>query len=96
MAALSPSQFTDAFQGPPPACLTARGSLDAYVDGEVSEIEASEVLAHVISCARCLEAESALRTFLSAVRRSQLPVLASRRLRLRVAQMFAAQESTPA
>ena len=86
MAALSPSQIADAHEGLPQACLAVRGKLDAYVDGEVSEIEASEVLAHVTVCPRCRREEESLRRFLSAVRHSQLPVLASRRVRLRIAE----------
>ncbi len=95
MAALStPQIIDDAHQRPPRACQAVREKLDAYVDGEMSGFEASEVLAHVTECPRCRQEEESLRRFLLAIRHSQLPVLASRRLRLRIAQMFAAQQKT--
>lgn len=91
MAALSSSEKSaHAKSTLSPECVSVRELLDAYVDGEVSEAEAAEVVAHVALCERCRHAETALRRFLASVRHTQLPVLASRRLRLRIAQLFLA------
>jgi anti-sigma factor RsiW len=75
--------------GLPAACAQARANLSAFVDGEVSTGDAADVLAHVSQCPRCRSAERGLRTLIDALQRSQLPVLASRRLRLRVEQLLA-------
>ena len=94
MAALSSSEKpAHAKSTLSPECLAVRQQLDAYVDGEVSEAEAAEVVAHVGDCPLCQQAEADLRRFLASVSHSQLPVLASRRLRLRIAQLFAAQQT---
>ncbi len=72
-------------------CLAVREDLHAYVDGEVSGAPEAKVVMHVSSCPSCQQEEASLRRLLATVRQSQLPVLASRRLRLRVAQLFAAE-----
>ncbi len=93
MAALSSSNKSARTQSAlSPTCLAVRERLDAYVDGEVSEAEAAEVVAHVSACPLCQHAEAALRRFLAAVRHTSLPVLASRRLRLRIAQLLEAAD----
>lgn len=94
MAALSSSEKSAHTKSTlSPECLAVRQQLDAYVDGEVSETEAAEVVAHVDDCPLCYQAEADLRNFLASVSHSQLPVLASRRLRLRIAQLFASQHA---
>ncbi len=90
---ISFTSVDDGSHEPSRTCRDVRAKLDAYVDGEVSEMEAAIVVEHVPQCAHCQSAESSLRQFLAAVRHSQLPVLASRRLRLRIAQLFEAAES---
>jgi anti-sigma factor RsiW len=82
---LTPSSASD----PSAECARARLRLQEFVDGEVDECAAAEVLAHVSQCEACSYAEAALRHLIEAVQRSQLPVLASRRLRLRITQHFA-------
>jgi len=73
-------------------CQRARACLSAFVDGEATPHEAAEVLAHVSRCAACQHAELGLRQLIAAIQRSHVPVLASRRLQLRVTQLFADQE----
>jgi anti-sigma factor RsiW len=77
-----------------PECLAVRESLDAYVDGESSESETSRVRLHLVECTECRRAEHSLRRLIETVRHSQLSVMASRRLRLRVAQLFAAHDQS--
>lgn len=74
------------------ACQRARTGLSAVVDGEASPGEAAEVLSHVSRCTACQHAELGLRHLIAAIQRSHVPVLASRRLQLRVTQLFADQE----
>jgi anti-sigma factor RsiW len=94
MATISSPQLSDAVTGDvAPVCLAVRACLDEYVDGEMSELKTATIMAHLQSCPMCRRAEHALRTLIASVRQSQLSVLASRRLRLRVAQLFDAQES---
>ena len=73
----------------PAECDAARANLDAFVDGEVDPCDAARVMAHLAACEPCRRAESALRQLIAAIERTRIPVLASRRLRLRVAQLFA-------
>jgi anti-sigma factor RsiW len=73
-------------------CQRVRACLSAFVDGEATASEATEVLAHVSRCAACQHAELGLRHLIAAIQRSHVPVLASRRLQLRVTQLFADQE----
>lgn len=73
-------------------CRHARACLSAFVDGEASPEEAAEVLAHVSRCSACQHAELGLRHLIAAIQRAHVPVLASRRLQLRVTQLFADQE----
>lgn len=73
-------------------CERARTCLSAFVDGEASPAEVAEVLAHVSRCSACQHAELGLRHLIAAIQRSHVPVLASRRLQLRVTQLFADQE----
>lgn len=73
-------------------CQHARTCLSAFVDGEATPEEAAEVLAHVTRCPSCQHAELGLRHLISAIQRAHVPVLASRRLQLRVTQLFADQE----
>jgi anti-sigma factor RsiW len=75
-----------------PECLAVRESLDAYVDGEAAEADTLRVSLHLVECDECRRAEHSLRRFLETVKHSQLSVMASRRLRLRVAQLFAAHD----
>ena len=75
------------------ACTAARAHLMAFIDGEADEAVAADVLAHVSGCRACRLSEAAMRQLISAVQRAHVPVLASRRLQLRIAQLFAAQES---
>ncbi len=82
---LTPSTTDD----PSAECARARIRLHEFVDGEVDECAAADVLAHVSQCDACGYAEAALRNLIQALQRSQLPVLASRRLRLRVTPLFA-------
>jgi negative regulator of sigma E activity len=77
---------------PSAACQRARACLSAFVDGEATVEEAAEVLAHASHCADCRHAELGLRHLIAAIQRSHVPVLASRRLQLRVTQLFADQE----
>ncbi len=72
-----------------PECLAVLDCLDAYVDGESTEAETSRVRLHLVECADCRRAEQSLRRLIETIRHSQLSVMASRRLRLRVAQLFA-------
>ncbi len=74
-------------------CRRARTGLCAFVDGETSAAETAELLAHVSRCAACQQAERGLRHLIAAIQRSHVPVLASRRLQLRVTQLFADQET---
>jgi hypothetical protein len=85
----TPSSASD----PSVDCARARRQLQEFVDGEVDECAAADVLAHVSQCEACGYAEAALRHLIEAVQRSQLPVLASRRLRLRVTQLFATADA---
>jgi len=73
-------------------CQRARTCLSAFVDGEATPGEAADVLAHVSRCVACQHAELGLRQLIAAIQRSHVPVLASRRLQLRVTQLFADQE----
>jgi len=74
------------------ACVRARRDLSAFIDGEASPDEANEVLTHVSRCIACQHAALGLQHLLAAILRSHVPVLASRRLQLRVTQLFAEQE----
>lgn len=94
MAALSSSEKSAHTKSTlSPSCVPVRQLLDSYVDDEVIESQAAEVVSHVALCPACRQAEAALRRFLAAVRHTQLPVLASRRLRLRIAQLFSAEHN---
>lgn len=77
---------------PSASCHRTRTGLSAFVDGEASAAEAADVLSHVSRCEACRRAERGLRPLIVALRRSHVPVLASRRLQLRVTQLFAEQE----
>ena len=76
----------------PEACNDTRRDLDAFVDGEVDEPTGVAMRAHLAECHSCGEAERSLRRLLAAIERSRRPVMASRRLRLRVAMLFAEQQ----
>lgn len=78
----------------PPACQATRLQLDAFVDGEVDEDKRTAVLEHLTDCTHCQCAERSLRALLAAMERTRLPVVASRRLRLRIALLFAEQQRT--
>jgi len=73
-------------------CQRTRACLHAFVDGEAMPADVAEVLAHVSRCEACRNTERGLRHLLAAIQRSHVPVLASRRLQLRVTQLFAEQE----
>lgn len=75
------------------ACLRARSGLSAFIDGEASPDEADDVLSHMSRCAACQHVARGLQHLIAAIQRSHVPVLASRRLQLRVTQLFADQES---
>ncbi len=49
---------------------------------------AGRLTTHLLNCADCGQLKRGLQQLLATVERSQIPVLASRRLRLRVAQLF--------
>lgn len=73
-----------------PDCRRSRDPLSAFVDGEVGSEDAEWVRAHIDGCDRCGNAERGLRLLLAALRGgAEIPVLAPRRLRLRVEQQFA-------
>jgi len=94
MATISKPQLTDEVaERTAPVCLAVRACLDEYVDGEMSKHKTAIITAHLQGCVLCRRSETSLRELLANVRQSQLSVLASRRLRLRVAQLFNAPQS---
>ncbi len=94
MGTISIPQMSDKVAGEvAPVCLAVRACLDEFVDGEMSQVKTAAITAHLQGCPLCRRAELALRALLANVRQSQLSVLASRRLRLRIAQLFDAQDS---
>lgn len=79
-----------ASRAPSPDCERARAALSAFVDGEVDAAEDAWVRSHITGCERCGNAERGLRLLLAALRGTEeIPVLAPRRLRVRVEQQFA-------
>jgi anti-sigma factor RsiW len=71
-------------------CQHVRDLLAAFVDDEAGSEDAASVRAHVARCERCDHAARGLRLLLAALRGTlDVPVLAPRRLRLRVEQQFA-------
>ena len=93
MATISKPQLSDdVAESVAPVCLAVRACLDEYIDGQMSATKTAIITAHLQGCSLCRRSETSLRALIANLRQSQLSVLASRRLRLRVAQLFEAQE----
>ncbi len=89
----TPETSVDAAEEVAPVCLAVRACLDEFVDGEMSAIKTATIAAHLQVCPVCRRAETSLRALLASLRQTELSAMASRRLRLRVAQLFDAHAS---